>query len=40
MAKRQGQQSLVSVTNDLDFASIVKEFIHATDERVRYFGNF
>ena len=28
------------LTDDLDLASIAKEFIHATDERVKYFGNF
>ena len=40
MAKRQSQQSLLYVTDDLDLASIAKEFIHATDERVKYFSNF
>ena len=28
------------LTDDLDLASIAKEFIHATDEHVKYFGNF
>ena len=28
------------LTDDLDLASIAQEFIHATDERAKYFGNF
>ena len=28
------------LTDDLDLASIAKEFIHATDECVKYFGGF
>ena len=28
------------LTDDLDLVSIAKEFIQATDERIKYFGNF